>query len=301
MTNKFFTWLQYFGSFFVILFAPVFLFIIGFPNNLDKVFIFFLIFMLAILPFVGKKITGLGVAQWIWGCFLVPFISIILWLFMGYVIVETYTLFGKRETIENLIRNVNIYKGEQKREAPFLYNEKWKVKASPKLDYIDVSTDGIVQKGDQLRFYVSVGSDAKCNSVEHLFTFYTKIKHSNILQIEGKKISFRSMGKLRVSDIKLVFSTDHLMLPGHMVLISSGLYDLDKHIEFLRKYKKHDVKLENIYSDWEKKEGWKASEYFDILENSWGLNGADVALSKAKQMCLKIEETVFLIKKYGKK
>ena len=112
--------------------------------------------------------------------------------------------------------------------------EKWKVETSSKLDSIDVSIDGTVQK-DKLRFWISVGSGGECNAVEHLFTFYTMTKHPNILQIEGKKIAFESMGGLRVSDIKLVFSTDHLMLPGHMVMISSGLYDLDKHIDFLRK------------------------------------------------------------------
>ncbi len=111
--------------------------------------------MLAILPFVGKKITGLGVAQWIWGCFLVPFISIILWLTIGHIIVIGSGVFGKRVAVENLIRNINIYKSEQKREAPFLLNERWKVKTSPKLDYIDVSTDGTIQL-DQLRFYLSV-------------------------------------------------------------------------------------------------------------------------------------------------
>lgn len=293
-------WLKYFGSFFVILCGPIFLFIIGFPNNLDKVFIFFLIFMIAVIPFLGKNLTLMGVAQWIWGCFLIPFISIILWLFIGYVIVVAAGVFGKGVAIENLIRNINIYKGEQIREAPFLYNEKWKVKLSSKRDYIDVSTDGTIQKGDQLRFNVSVGSDGKCNSVEHLFTFYTMTKHPDILQIQGKKISFESMGKLRVSDIKLVFSTEYLMLPGHMVMISGGLYDLDKHIDFLRKYKNHDVKLKFIFSDFEKKEGWDASDYFDILENSWSLNGADVALNKAKQICLKIEEAAFLIKNMKK-
>ena len=54
------------------------------------------------------------------------------------------------------------------------------------------------------------------------------------------------------------------------------------------------------FSDFEKKEGWDASDYFDILENSWSLNGADVALNKAKQICLKIEETAFLIKNMKK-
>ena len=175
--------------------------------------------------------------------------------------------------------------------------EKWKVKTSSKLDSINVTIDGTVQKGDQLKFFISVGSGGECNSVEHLFTFYTMIKHPNILQIQGKKIGFESMGKLRVSDIRFVFSTDHLMLPGHVVMISSGLYDLDKHIDFLKKHKNHDVKLKFIFSDFEKKMGWKASEYFDILENSWSLNGVDVALNKAKQMCLKIEETVSLLKK----
>ena len=175
--------------------------------------------------------------------------------------------------------------------------EKWKVKTSSKLDYIDVSTDGTIQKGDQLRFYVSVGSGGECNSVEHLFTFYTMTKHPNILQIQGKKIALESMGKLRVSDIKLVFSTDHLMLPGHMVMISSGLYDLDKHIDFLRKHKNHDVKLNFVFNDFEKKEGWKASDYFDILENSWSLNGVDVALNKAKQICLRLEETKLSLNK----
>ena len=169
-------------------------------------------------------------------------------------------------------------------------SEKWKVETSSKLDSIDVSIDGTVQKGDQLRFYMSVGSGGECNSVEHLFTFYTMTKHPNILQIQGKKIALESMGELIISDIKLVFSTDHLMLPGHMVMISSGLYDLDKHIDFLRKHKNHDVKLNFVFNDFEKKEGWKASDYFDILENSWSLNGVDVALNKAKQICLRLEK-----------
>ena len=175
--------------------------------------------------------------------------------------------------------------------------EKWKVKTSSKLDSINVTIDGTIQKGDQLKFFISVGSGGKCNSLEHLFTFYTTTKHPNILQIEGKKITFESMGKLRVSDIKVVYSTDHLMLPGHMVMISSGLYDLDKHIDFLRKHKNHDVKLEYIFSDFEKKMGWKVSDYFDILENSWSLNGVDVALNKAKQICLRLEETKLSLNK----
>ena len=169
-------------------------------------------------------------------------------------------------------------------------SEKWKVETSSKLDSIDVSIDGTVQKGDQLRFWISVGSGGECNSVEHLFTFYTMTKHPNILQIQGKKIALESMGKLIIADITLVFSTDHLMLPGHMVMMSSGLYDLDKHIDFLRKHKNHDVKLNFVFNDFEKKEGWKASDYFDILENSWSLNGVDVALNKAKQICLRLEK-----------
>jgi hypothetical protein len=175
--------------------------------------------------------------------------------------------------------------------------EKWKVKTSSKLDSINVTIDGTVQKGDQLKFFISVGSGGECNSVEHLFTFYTMIKHPNILQIQGKKIGFKSMGKLIISNITLVYSTDHLMLPGHMVMISSGLYDLDKHIDFLRKHKNHDVKLEYIFSDFEKKMGWKVSDYFDILENSWSLNGVDVALNKAKQICLRLEETKLSLNK----
>jgi len=126
--------------------------------------------------------------------------------------------------------------------------------------------------------------------VEHLFTFYTMTKHPNILQIQGKKIALESMGKLIIADIKVVLSTDHLMLPGHMVMMSSGLYNLDKHIDFLRKHKNHDVKLKFVFNNFEKKEGWKASDYFDILENSWSLNGVDVALNKAKQICLRLEK-----------
>jgi len=169
-------------------------------------------------------------------------------------------------------------------------SEKWKVETSSKLDSIDVSIDGTVQKGDQLRFWISVGSGGECNSVEHLFTFYTMTKHPNILQIQGKKIALESMGKLIIADIKVVLSTDHLMLPGHMVMMSSGLYNLDKHIDFLRKHKNHDVKLKFVFNNFEKKEGWKASDYFDILENSWSLNGVDVALNKAKQICLRLEK-----------
>ncbi len=140
--------------------------------------------------------------------------------------------------------------------------EKWKVETSSKLDSIDVSIDGTVQKGDQLRFWISVGSGGECNSVEHLFTFYTMTKHPNILQIQGKKIALESMGKLIIADIKVVLSTDHLMLPGHVVMISSGLYDLDKHIDFLRKHKNHDVKLKFVFNDFRKKRGLESLRLF---------------------------------------
>ena len=108
--------------------GPIFLFIIGFPNNLFEVFIFFLIFMVVAIPFLGEGFTLRGVGQWFVGCIIFPLFSIFIWLIIGSIIVMVFSVFGEREKGENLIRSINIYEGEQTRTAPFLTEKKTKSK-----------------------------------------------------------------------------------------------------------------------------------------------------------------------------
>ena len=79
--------------------GPIFLFIIGFPNNLFEVFIFFLIFMVVAIPFLGEGFTLRGVGQWFVGCIIFPLFSIFIWLIIGSIIVMVFSVFGEREKV----------------------------------------------------------------------------------------------------------------------------------------------------------------------------------------------------------
>ena len=74
-------------------------------------------------------------------------------------------------------------------------------------------------------------------------------------------------------------------MSGNSAFFSIGHYKLDEHIKFLEEYKNFDVKLELIFVDSERKNGWNASDFFDILDNSWNLEGVGEALNKGKAKC----------------
>jgi len=76
-------------------------------------------------------------------------------------------------------------------------------------------------------------------------------------------------------------------MSGYIALISAGVYPIEMPLEVLSKHEELDVKLKYIFSDFENKAGWNASDFFDILENKWKLTGMSEAIKEAQSKCLK--------------
>ena len=156
---------------------------------------------------------------------------------------------------------------------------KWEIEEGEKS--IKVRTEGTTQKGDRLTFWIPKNT---CNEVEHTFSFYTAKRVSSIKDIEGKEVVAKTLGKKTLVNLKYIISAKPTM-DGDFAFFSLGHYELDKHIEFLEEYKNFDVKLEFIFVDSERKDGWDASDFFDILNNSWNLEGVRLALEDAVSLC----------------
>ena len=158
---------------------------------------------------------------------------------------------------------------------------KWKIEEDQK--YFQVRKEGTIQKGDHLTFLISKND---CNAIEQTFTFYTLTKNPSIKQIENTKVGVSTLGQNMLFDLKYVISAKPSM-SGYIALISAGVYPIEKHLEFLSKHEELDVKLKYIFSDFENKTGWNASDFFDILENKWNLTGMSEAIKEAQSKCLK--------------
>ena len=139
---------------------------------------------------------------------------------------------------------------------------------------VTVRMEGSVQKGDKLTFWFQ---KSNCNIVEHTFSFYSRKQISEIEIIEGKQAKIKNLGMNIEADLKFIISAEPYM-KGNFALFSIGHYKVNQHIEFLKKYKTFDVKLDSIYTDSTKEYIWKAHNFFDITENYWDLTGVENAL-----------------------
>ena len=147
---------------------------------------------------------------------------------------------------------------------------------------IKVSTEGTIQKGDKLTFWVKKNS--LCNQMEHTFTFYTTNESPSIKEIEGKDIAIKSLGGKTIVKLQYIVSAEPNM-KGNFAFISAGTYDIEEHTKFLEKHKNLDVELEFIFVDSERTKGLDASDYFDILSNSWSLKDVRAAIEDAVSLC----------------
>ena len=158
---------------------------------------------------------------------------------------------------------------------------KWEIQEDQK--YFQVRKEGTIQKGDHLTFLINKND---CNVIEHIFTFYTSKKNPSIEQIENTKVGVSTLGQNMLFDLKYVISAEPSM-SGYIALISAGVYPIEMPLEVLSKHEELDVKLKYIFSDFENKTGWNASDFFDILENKWNLTGMSEAIKEAQSKCLK--------------
>ena len=158
---------------------------------------------------------------------------------------------------------------------------KWEIEEDQK--FFQVRKEGTIQKGDHLTFLINKND---CNTIEQTFTFYTSKTNPSIKQIENTKVEVSTLGQNMLFDLKYVISAEPSM-SGYIALISAGVYPIEMHLEFLSKHEELDVKLKYIFSDFENKTGWNASDFFDILENKWNLTGMSEAIKEAQSKCLK--------------
>ena len=158
---------------------------------------------------------------------------------------------------------------------------KWEIEEDQK--FFQVRKEGTIQKGDHLTFLINKND---CNKIEQTFTFYTSKTNPSIKQIENTKVEVSTLGQNMLFDLKYVISAEPSM-SGYIALISAGVYPIEMPLEVLSKHEELDVKLKYIFSDFENKAGWNASDFFDILENKWNLTGMSEAIKEAQSKCLK--------------
>ena len=150
-------------------------------------------------------------------------------------------------------------------------NNDWELSNHVDMGVAEAAVPGEITYGDMQRFHFVHGH---CNLVRQYFTFYT-VQPNDFKKLEGKVMIVEVDGKELGAEVLYAIKA----MSGHIVWFSFGLYDKDAHLQFLRKSKKISIKLVDG-------NGFIASEYFDVLENEWSLEGIEDAFSRAHAMCL---------------
>ena len=162
--------------------------------------------------------------------------------------------------------------GKEAVSADFQEGSGWEIKNFPNVGYVQAAIPGEITYGDKQRFLFYHGH---CNEVVQNFNFYT-IRPNDFKKLEGKVMAVEVDGKKLGAKILYTFKA----MSGHIAWFDFGIYNKDDHLQFLRKSKKISIKLVDG-------NGLVASEYFDVLENEWSLEGIEDAFSRAHAMCLR--------------
>ena len=137
---------------------------------------------------------------------------------------------------------------------------------------------GEVTHGDKLRFIMTKD---RCDMVQHVFTFYTYQKPTDISQLNGQKIPVQ-INDVSGFEIKAFMVRPFLM--GYQVWFSLGTWPVDTLASSLKEFDRFEIKILNGY-------GFKAEKYFDITANNWELKDVGDAFQKMKKDCLEISAT----------
>jgi len=114
-----------------------------------------------------------------------------------------------------------------------------------------------------------------CDRAEHFVTFYTVAKHPDFLQISGKFLKVEINGE----EVKAMAQYPRKFLAGQIAIIQLGVVSLDTMVEFLTQ----DDSIKMALLD---RPEFKASDYFDIRENSWSSRSLREAVAEARRLCL---------------
>jgi len=115
------------------------------------------------------------------------------------------------------------------------------------------SVNGRIVHGDRFRVRME---ETKCLHGEKLFSFYTTEDNKDISKLEGKAIQIKYNQK--VTNAKILFSQNFLL--GHSVMFHLGFELIDSILNTHKGAQEISISLFDS-------ESFKASDYFDVLEN----------------------------------
>ena len=167
----------------------------------------------------------------------------------------------------------------------------WNVKSMSNGQTILVLKTGNVTYGDTLMLVLK-NNNGKCNHIQESFNFYTTTKNTEFKAIEGKSIPIKFNEHELYAKASYVFP----FLLGHRVMFSMGSYKVNEYLDYMLKHKTYAVTIvdENLSTRVMQPhliKNFKASDYFDVPNNSWDLKGVKEAIIKAQKLCLEYKES----------
>ena len=167
----------------------------------------------------------------------------------------------------------------------------WNVRSMSNGQTILVLKTGNVTYGDTLMLVLK-NNNGKCDHIQESFTFYTTAKNIQVKAIEGKNIPITFNEHELYAKASFVFP----FLLGHRVMFSMGSYKVNEYLDYMLKYETYAVTIvdENLSTRVMQPhliKNFKVSDYFDVPNNSWDLNGVEEAIGKAQRLCLEYKES----------
>ena len=148
----------------------------------------------------------------------------------------------------------------------------WVVKKTKSVGVI-ASVNGLVTYGDRLNIRIDKN---KCQQGEQWFSFYTTEDNKEILDLKGKTVEI----KLNNEVIKAKILSAQKFLMGYTAIFHLDYEPIDS---IASSYKDN----QNISVELIDTENFKASKYFDVLQNSWSLDNLEPALREVQELCRK--------------
>ena len=137
------------------------------------------------------------------------------------------------------------------------------------------SVNGNVVHSDRLRVKFSKG---RCEEAFLFTTVYTYKNHPRLLELKNQPIQVRIDG-VDISGSQILHVSKHPQARGRRATIGIGTGAKD---DLMSIFEGDDSPLPIEYLD---SEEFKASDYFNVLENSWNTKNARVAIEQAYDAC----------------
>jgi len=167
----------------------------------------------------------------------------------------------------------------------------WDVRSMSAGQTILILKTGNVTYGDTLMLVLKNNS-GKCEYIQESFNFYTTTENTEVKAIEGKNIPIKFNEQELYAKALYVFP----FLLGHRVMFSMGSYKVNEYLDYMLKHKTYSVTIvdENLSTRAMQPhliKNFKASDYFDVPNNSWDLKGLEETIGKAQKLCLEYKES----------